>query len=51
MEKAVTQDTKILNSDTISKADCSAGFGKVLNLFTSISKILVTIIVGMVIIF
>lgn len=51
MEKAVTQETKILNSDTISKAECSVGFGKVLNLFTSVSKIVMTIIVGMVIIF
>lgn len=51
MEKAVTWETKILYSDAISKTDCSVGFGKVLNLFISISKIVVTIIVGMVIIF
>lgn len=51
MEKAVTQERKVLNFDIISKTGCSVGFGKVLNLFTSISKIVVTIIVGMVIIF
>jgi len=48
---AVTWETKFLSSDTISKTDCSVGFGKVLNLFTSISKIIVTIIKGMIIIF
>lgn len=45
MEKAVTQETKILNSDTVSKTDCSVVFCEVCNLFTSISEIVVTITV------